>query len=84
MLVGWSATRMGGMLTRVARWLAMMNGTPSDAIGALEEVAACCVTVLGACACRQVHRFAKLCPTPTALWLDSEDATYMVALAAVR
>ena len=72
------------MLTRVARWLAMMNGTPSDAIGALEEVAACCVTDLSACACRQVAGSATLCPTPTALWLDSEDATYMVAIAAVR
>ena len=75
---------MGGTLTRVAHWLAVTNGTPSEVIGALEEVAACCVTDLGACACRQVHRFAKLCPTPTALWLDSEDATYTVALAAVR
>ena len=83
MLVGWSATRMGGMLTRVARWLAMMNGTPSGAIGALEEVAACCVTDLSACACRQIAACATLWQGYRSLWLDSEDATYMVAIAAV-
>jgi len=61
------------------------NGMPLAAIGAGEEVPPCCVTVITA-------------PTPAAklllpprLWqgysslcLDSEDATYMVALAAVR
>ena len=79
---------MGGMLTRVARWLAMMNGTPSDGdaplIGALEEVAACCVTDLSACACRQVAACATLWQGYRSLWLDSEDATYTVAIAAVR
>ena len=42
------------------------------------------VTVVSACACCQVAASATLCPTPRALCLDSEDATYMVALAAVR
>ena len=36
------------MLIRVARWLGVTNGTPSEVIGALEEVAACCVTDLAA------------------------------------
>ena len=36
------------MLIRVAHWLAVTNGTASEVIGALEEVAACCVTDLGA------------------------------------
>ena len=38
---------MGGMHTTVARWLAVTNGTPSEVIGALEEVPLCCVTDLG-------------------------------------
>ena len=83
MLLGWSATRMGGMLTRVARWLAVMNGTASVAIGSLEKVPPLCVTVIGACASCKVAGLARLCPTPTALWLESEDATYTVALATV-
>ena len=60
MLLGWSATRMGGMLTRVAHWLAVMNGTPSVAIGLLEKVPPLCVTVIGACASRKVEVFAIL------------------------
>ena len=36
MLLDWSATRMGGMLTKVAHWLAVMNGGPSVAICACE------------------------------------------------
>ena len=75
---------MGGTLTRVAHWLAVMNGVPSVAIGSCEKVPPLCVTVIGACASCKVAGLARLCPTPTALWLDSEDATYMVALAAVR
>ena len=74
---------MGGMLIRVARWLGVTNGTPSEVIGALEEVAACCVTDLAACACRQVACSATLWQGYRSLWLDSEDATYMVALATV-
>ena len=54
MLLGLSATRMGGMLTRVARWLAVMNGTSSVAIGSLEKVPPLCVTVIAACASRKV------------------------------
>ena len=61
------------------------NGMPSAAIGAREEVPPCCVTVISANACCQVA------PLPPRLWqgysslcLDSKDATYMVALAAVR
>ena len=53
MLLGWSATRMGGMLTRVARWLAVMNGTASVAIGSLEKVPPLYVTVTCACASRK-------------------------------
>ena len=49
---------MGGTLTRVSRWLAVTNGTPSEVIGELEEVPSCCVTDLGACACRQVAALA--------------------------
>ena len=67
------------------------NGMPSAAIGAREEVPPCCVTGISvhqrlhACAAMcQVAASATLCPTPRALCLDSEDATYMVALAAVR
>ena len=60
MLLGWSATRMGGMLTRVAHWLAVMNGTPSVAIGLLAKVPPLCVTVIGACASRKVKVFAIL------------------------
>ena len=60
------------------------NGMPLAAIGAREEVPPCCVTVVSAYACCQVAASATLCPTPRALCLDSEDATYMVTLAAVR
>ena len=49
---------MGGMLTRVAHWLAVMNGTPSVAIGLLAKVPPLCVTVIGACASRKVEVFA--------------------------
>ena len=63
------------------------NGMPLAAIGAGEEVPPCCVTIISANACRvppscscrrdcnESHR--SLC-------LDSEDAAYMVTLAAVR
>ena len=71
------------MLIRVARWLVVTNGTPSEVTGALEEVAACCVTDLAACACRQVACSATLWASYSSLWLDSEDATYMVTLATV-
>ena len=37
---------MGGMLTRVAPWLTVMNGTPSVAIGSCERVPPLCVTVI--------------------------------------
>ena len=68
------------MLTRVARWLALMNGTPSVAIGSRRKVPPLCVTAIAACASRKVAGVATLCQTPTALWLDSEDATYTVTL----
>ena len=45
---------MGGMLTRVAPWLAVMNGTPSVAISSCDRVPPLCVTVIGACASRKV------------------------------
>jgi hypothetical protein len=83
MLLGWSATRMGGMLTRVARWLAVMNGTPSVAIGSCEKVPPLCVTVISACASRKVAAEKTLWQGYRSLWLDSEDATYMVALTTV-
>ena len=83
MVLGWSATRMGGMLTRVAHWLDVMNDTPSVATGSRKKVPPLCVTAIAACASCKVAGLATLCPTPTALWLDSDDATYMVALTAV-
>ena len=61
------------------------NGMPLAAIGAGEEVPPCCVTVISACACCQDAASARLSGKRySSLWLDSEDATYMVALAAVR
>ena len=63
------------------------NGMPLAAIGAGEEVPPCCVTVISANACRQVAPAADTVATwqgYSSLWLDSEDATYMVPLAAVR
>jgi hypothetical protein len=45
---------MGGMLTRVARWLAVMNSVPSVAISSYEKVPPLCVTVIAACASRKV------------------------------
>ena len=60
------------------------NGMPLAAIGAGEEVPPCCVTVISANACRQVVASARLWQGYRSLCLDSEDATYMVTLAAVR
>ena len=74
------------MLIRVARWLGVTNGTPSEVIGALEEVAACCVTVLAAPAPAAKLLVLRHCGRATvyrSLWLDSEDATYTVTLATV-
>ena len=62
------------------------NGMPLAAIGAGEEVPPCCVTVISAYCTPD----AKLLLPPrlwqgySSLCLDSEGATYMVALAAVR
>ena len=80
MPLGWSATRMGGMLTRVACWLAVMNGTPSVAIGLCEKVPPLCVTVISACASRKVAAEQFLWQGYRSLCLDSEDATDMVTL----
>jgi hypothetical protein len=62
------------------------NSMPLVAIGAREEVPPCCVTVISAYACRQVAPAAETVMKPQigSLCLDSEDATYMVTLAAVR
>ena len=71
------------MRTTVAHSMSVASGMPLAAIGAREEVAPHCVTDLGAYACRRVEDFAKLWQGYSSLWLDSEDATYMVALATV-
>ena len=71
------------MRTTVAHLMSVASGMPLAAIGAREEVPPCCATVLGACACRQVAAPARLWQGYSSLWLDSEDATYMVALATV-
>ena len=71
------------MRTAVAHPMPVANGVPLAAIGACEEVPPCCVTVISACACRQVAPSAGLWQGYSSLWLDSEDATYMVAIAAV-
>ena len=61
------------------------NGMPLAAIGAREEGPPCCVTVISAkTPAAKLLLLPTLCPTPRALCLDSENATYMVALAAVR
>ena len=61
------------------------NGMPLAAIGAREEVPPCCVTVVSAYACCQVAASARdFRASYRSLWLYSEDATYMVALATVR
>ena len=69
--------------TTVAHSMPVVNGMPLAAIGAREEVPPCCATVLGAYACRQVLLPRGLWQGYSSLWLDSEDATYMVAIAAV-
>ena len=71
------------MRTTVAHSMSVASGMPLAAIGAREEVPPCCATVLGAYACRQVAPSAGLWQGYSSLWLDSEDATYMVALATV-
>lgn len=71
------------MLTRVARWLAVMNGVPSVAIGSCEKVPPLCVTVIADCASSKVAAEKTLWQGYRSLWLDSEDATYMVALSAI-
>ena len=60
---------MGGMLTRVAPWLAVMNGTPSVAISSCDRVPPLCVTVIGACASRKVAGVA----TCSSSWLSKRD-----------
>ena len=47
------------MLTKVAHWLAVMNGVPSVAIGLCEKVPPLCVTVIGACASCKVAGLAR-------------------------
>ena len=74
---------MVAMRTAVAHSMPVANGMPLAAIGAREEVPPCCATVLGAYACRQVLLPLGLWQGYSSLWLDSEDATYMVALATV-
>ena len=78
---------MVAMRTTVAHSMSVASGMPLAAIGAREEVPPCCATVLGAYgyACRQVALAApaRLWQGYSSLWLDSEDATYMVALATV-
>ena len=77
------ATRMAATPTTVARWMPVPIAVPLAAVGAREEVAPHCVTDLGAYACRQVAPRANFWQGYSSLWLDSEDATYMVALATV-
>ena len=72
------------MRTKVASCIAAANGVPFAVAFALEEVDPCCVTVCGRQQAQCAATCCNLCPTPTALWLDSEDATYTVALSAVR
>ena len=72
------------MRTAVAHPMPVANGVPLAAIGACEEVPPCCVTVISACACRQVLLPRGLRQGYSSLWLDSEDATHMVTLAAVH
>ena len=74
---------MVAMRTTVAHSMSVASGMPLAAIGAREEVPPCCATVLGAYACRQVAALARLWQGYSSLWLDSEDATYMVTLATV-
>ena len=63
----------------------MANGMPLAAIGAGDEVPPCCVTVISARACGQVAPSAETVMKPQiAVFGDSEDAAYMVTLAAVR
>ena len=69
--------------TTVAHSMPVVNGMPLAAIGAQEEVPPCCATVLGACACRKMSPLKNFWQGYSSLWLDSEDATYMVALATV-
>ena len=78
------------MRTAVAHPMLVANGVPLAAIGACEEVPPCCVTVISACACRHVAPSAGLWQGYSSLWTcgwtpdsHSEDATYMVAIAAV-
>ena len=71
------------MRTTVAHSMSVASGMPLAAIGARKEVAPHCVTDLGAYACRRVEDFAKLWQGYSSLWLDSEAATYTVALATV-
>ena len=75
---------MVAMRTAVAHSMPVANGMPLAAIGARQEVPPCCATVLGACACRQVAPLQNFWQGYSSLWLDSEDATYTVAIAAVR
>ena len=60
------------------------NGMPLAAIGAREEVPPCCVTVISAAPAAKLLLPPTLWQGYSSLCLDSEDATYMVALAAVR
>ena len=69
--------------TTVAHSMSVVNGMPLAAIGAREEVPPCCVTVISACACRKMSPLQNFWQGYRSLWLDSEDATYMVALATV-
>ena len=82
-VVGWMATRMAATPTTVARWMPVPIAVPLAAVGAREEVAPHCVTDLGDYACRRVAPRANFWQGYSSLWLDSEDATYMVAIAAV-
>ena len=72
------------MRTAVAHPMPVANGMPLAAIGACEEVPPCCVTVISACACRKMSPLQKFWQGYRSLWLDSEDATHMVTLAAVH
>ena len=60
------------------------NAVPLKAVCALEEVADSCVTDLRAKATQRSVAPARLWQGYSSLCMYSEDATYMVALAAVR
>ena len=69
------------MRAAVAHPMPVTNGVPLAAIGACEEVPPCCVTVIGACACRHVAGPANLRVPFLANGLAPAKADHIDALA---